>query len=104
MVNVLSGRGGWRGWGGRDSAIEGEEHFQRGGSGCGWGGERGMVKCTFGQRVAWTTSVLGGSASEKLACTNWSSEVAPLKNWHGQLWSSEVAPLKIGKDYFGPRR
>ena len=24
MVNVLLGRGGWRGWGGRDSAIEGE--------------------------------------------------------------------------------
>ena len=40
MVNVLSGRSGWRGRGGRDSAIEGEEHFQRGGSGGGWGEER----------------------------------------------------------------
>ena len=34
----------------------------------------------------------------------WSSEVAPLKNWHRQLRSSDVAPLKIGMDNFGPRR
>ena len=40
MVRVLSGRGWWRVWGGRDSAIEGEVHFQRGGSGGGWGEER----------------------------------------------------------------
>ena len=26
-VNALSARGWWRGWGGRDSAIEGEVHF-----------------------------------------------------------------------------
>ena len=85
------------------------------------GGGREMLKCTFWQRVAWTTLVLGGSpyqksawttlvlggsASEKLAWTTLvlggsasenchrqfgSSEVAPLINRQGQLGSSEVA-------------
>ena len=55
-VNVLSARGWWRGWGGRDSAIEGEV-------------QTSVLGGSPSEKSAWTTSVLGGSPSKKLAWT-----------------------------------
>ena len=93
---ILVGRGPfaiwWRGEG--ECTFRVKCTFQKGGSGGGGGGGRGMVKWTFGQRVAWTTLVLGGSPSEKLAWTTLVLRGSASENRQGQLGSSEIAPLK----------